>query len=215
MVLTRIERFLCGRRRSAKRFVRDPEGATAVEFALVAPIFFATLLSIIEITMIFGTTVMLDAAANRASREIRTGKIYLDNYNVATDPVIDPDTGDETCPNEQACSREEQFLKAMCRNLVLIRCDEIKYNVEVFGSFSDVATGVYCDGSGGVAPTAFEIGDPNETVVVTIAYLYRPIIPNPLSYSGRDWRTSAQGGCNGLMLQSTVVFRNEPFPRAP
>lgn len=177
-------------------FTRDDEGGTALEFGLVAPIFFTVLLAIFEVAMLFGTSVLLEAAANKAARAVRTGQIYL-----ATLPGLDTN------------AQKALFEQAMCDELILIDCADLSYDVQVYANFTAANTGVYCDADGGIASPGFAIGEPSQIVVVTLVYPYEPIIPNPLIYAGRDWKSAAEGGCNGLSMQSILVFRNEPFPK--
>ena len=58
----------------AKRFRRDERGATAIEFAFVAPVLFFALLSLVEIGMLGMMMMSVDAAVLDASRRIRTGR---------------------------------------------------------------------------------------------------------------------------------------------
>lgn len=55
-------------------FGRDERGATAVEFALIAPLLFLTLFSLVEIGMLGMMTSGLDNAVGDAARMIRTGR---------------------------------------------------------------------------------------------------------------------------------------------
>lgn len=56
------------------RFRRDERGATALEFALVAPLLFFSLFSIVEIGVMGMMSSGLDNAMIEASRRIRTGR---------------------------------------------------------------------------------------------------------------------------------------------
>jgi Flp pilus assembly protein TadG len=56
------------------RFGRDERGATAVEFALVAPLLFFSLLSLVEIGMLGMMSSALDNAVVESARRIRTGR---------------------------------------------------------------------------------------------------------------------------------------------
>lgn len=56
------------------RFRRDERGATAAEFALVAPLLFFSLFSLVEIGMLGMISSGLDNAMVEASRRIRTGR---------------------------------------------------------------------------------------------------------------------------------------------
>ncbi|MBL8770245.1 MAG: pilus assembly protein [Phenylobacterium sp.] len=58
----------------ASAFSRDERGATAIEFAFVAPILFFALLSLIEIGMLGMMSSGLDNAVIDTARRIRTGR---------------------------------------------------------------------------------------------------------------------------------------------
>lgn len=58
----------------ARRFRRDESGATAIEFAFVAPVLFLTLLSLVEMGVLGMTIMNVDAAVLESSRRIRTGR---------------------------------------------------------------------------------------------------------------------------------------------
>ncbi len=145
--------------------------------------------------MMFGSSVLLESATNKAARAVRTGQIYTD-----------------TLPGLSETAQKNLFEQAMCSEIILIDCDDLSYNVEVYTDFASADTAVFCDENGDIDSPSFAIGLPAQIVVVTILYPYRPIIPNPLAYAGRDWKSHAEGGCNGLSMRSVMVFRNEPFP---
>jgi Flp pilus assembly protein TadG len=58
----------------AGRFSRDERGATAIEFAFVAPVLIFALLSLVEIGMLGMMMMSVDAAVLDAARRIRTGR---------------------------------------------------------------------------------------------------------------------------------------------
>src|SRR5207244_11273128 len=58
-----LRRFRCNRR-----------GSAAVEFALVAPMFFALLFAIIEVAMVFFASQVLETVTQDAARQIMTGQ---------------------------------------------------------------------------------------------------------------------------------------------
>lgn len=60
--------------RTHAAFRRDQRGATAVEFALVAPILFLALFSLVEVGMLGMMSSALDNAVFETSRRIRTGR---------------------------------------------------------------------------------------------------------------------------------------------
>ena len=110
--------------------------------------------------------------------------------------------------------RRPNSKRPLCAELIFIDCNELSYDVRVYNDFSSVNHTVHCDADGDIDSPEFAIGLPAQIVVVTIVYPYEPLLPNPLPYAGRDYKSAAEGGCNGLSMRSILVFRNEPFPQA-
>ena len=170
------------------RFVRDKAGATVVEFALVAPLFFALTFSILEAGYYFFVNSAVEAATAKASRLIRTGQAQSGGY--------DKDT----------------FFTEIC-NVVkhLGDCDE-KLTVEVtsFATFDALAT------AGNTAPTcrnappadvgaiAYSMGSQRQIVRVRVCFLYDGVNPGV----GMNLE---RGGDGSHEMISTTIFRNEPY----
>ena len=57
-----------------RRFRRNRRGSAAVEFALVAPIFFAVLFAIIELALVFFASQILETVTQDTARLIMTGQ---------------------------------------------------------------------------------------------------------------------------------------------
>src|SRR5215831_14336154 len=57
-----------------RRFRRNRSGSAAVEFALVAPMFFALLFAIIETAMMFFASQVLETIAQDSARVVLTGQ---------------------------------------------------------------------------------------------------------------------------------------------
>lgn len=56
-----------------RRLARDRRGATAVEFAMVAPLFFALVFSVFETGWVMTQSVMLERSLDRSVRHLRVG----------------------------------------------------------------------------------------------------------------------------------------------
>lgn len=65
--------------RTLRKWRTNNEGVTAIEFAMVAPIFFALLLMTIESGIVFTAQQLIDASLNTATRPVLTG---------ATQPIL-------------------------------------------------------------------------------------------------------------------------------
>src|SRR3954464_12723717 len=63
--------------KALRRFRRNRRGSAAVEFALVAPIFFGLLFAIIELAMVFFAGQVLETATQDSARLIMTGQAQM------------------------------------------------------------------------------------------------------------------------------------------
>ncbi len=68
------------RTRTMGRFRRDEKGVTAVEFGLLSLPFFAIIGAILETSLIFMASQILDSAVNDSARLIRTGQAQAANF---------------------------------------------------------------------------------------------------------------------------------------
>src|ERR1700722_10029033 len=62
------------------RFRRNRRGSAAVEFALVAPVFFALLFAIIETAIMFFASQVLETITQESARMILTGQAQTASY---------------------------------------------------------------------------------------------------------------------------------------
>jgi Flp pilus assembly protein TadG len=67
--------------RLARRFLRQEEGAAAVEFALVATPFLALAFAILEMALVFFAGQTLESATADSTRLIMTGQAQLAGYD--------------------------------------------------------------------------------------------------------------------------------------
>ena len=107
--------------RELGRFRRSQRGATAVEFALVAPAFLATLIAVLQTCVFVFAQQTLQNAAVQAGRQIMTGQVQ--NGNVS----------------------QSQFLSSICPMVrPLFNCNSLMVDVQAYTSFSgaDISTSV-------------------------------------------------------------------------
>lgn len=166
------------------RYIDDQSGATAVEFGLLALPFFMLLVGIFELSMFYASGVILEGAANGASRMIRTGQA-------------------QNSGNPQAAFEAE-----MCDQVgVLVNCADIVYDAVSYGdSFDGVANASFeLDEDGNMISAGFDAGGSNEVIMVRLAYSHEfffPFMAQILSDGTRQ---------NASMHMSTVVLRTEPY----
>src|SRR3712207_8656069 len=86
--IAKTEHGAGARRRSPwtlRRFRKDQDGATAVEFGLIAVPFLGLLFAIVETALMFWSTQVLETAVANASRTIYTGQFQGTNDQNAAD----------------------------------------------------------------------------------------------------------------------------------
>jgi Flp pilus assembly protein TadG len=171
-----------GRRSVWGRFLRSRDGATAVEFALVAAPFFVTLYAIVQVSLLYYAEAMLETGVAAAARMIRTGQA------------------------QSAGMTENEIRTLVCdRVFGLINCSEgLVIDVRAFPSFEDVALPPPIGGDGELAPGTYNAGVGSEVVIFRVFYSYK--LPIPDTVTG----LSNMSGGRRLMAAS-AAFRNEPF----
>lgn len=175
------------RLRLLRRFLRAPDGATAVEFALVITPFLLLLFAIMELSIIFLISTSLDNAVASASRQIRTGSFQAGGGGKAGFQTV-------------VCDRMPALPNPCTENLFV--------DVETFDSFSDLADDLGQKASSFNAnATCFSPGNARDIVLVRVYYTW-PLFAPTMS------RAFANYGDKRMMM-STAVFRNEPFNDNP
>lgn len=169
--------------RKVKRFRADKNGATAVEFALVALPFFALLYGVMQVTLLYIAQETLDSGMHEAARMIRTGQAQSGGLTEAGMRTI------------------------ICANVAMIaNCDnELVLDVRSFPDFGSVSVPAALDSTGEInSGTAFETGSGGEVVIVRAFYAYKMPIGDSLS-----GLSNMSGGRR--LIATTAAFRNEPF----
>lgn len=179
------------RLRMLTRFRRAEEGATAVEFGMIAVPFLMLLAAIIETAMMFWTSQVLEESVSQTSRRLLTGEA-LTRY-----------TGN-------AAANTTAFKNDICANSPgLVDCSKLVIDVRTYSSFAGAKTGI--DGSnpitaGGLNTTGFGFTQPQPQQIVVV----RAVLEYPLIFT--SWTSSLAnigGGRRGIVASST--FRAEPF----
>ncbi len=165
-----------------KKWVRQQDGVTAVEFSLLLAPYMMLTLGILEMSLMFLSASLLEGGTNDAARLIRTGQMQAS--------VEAP---------------EDVFREALCSyEMVFVNCNDITIEVQEMNSFDDfaaMAPQFDDDGnliSGGVSP-----GGSDDRVLIRTAYRYNmmtPIIGGLLS-----------GGSGSKLFLSTIVLQIEPY----
>lgn len=178
-------------RMAAREFSRDSHGSTAVEFAIVAPIFLMLMFSIFEVGWFFFANSVVDATVGDAARLIKTGQVQKsfgdeeDKYNDMYDNI---------------CRVVSVF--GGCENRLTLE-------VDTYNTFAELAadnTPAVCADAppDDVAAIPFNPGDELQIVRVRICYIYTTLNP-------AIGVNLSEPGTNKRRLISTAIFRNEPY----
>lgn len=173
--------------RSFRSFKKNENGATAVEFALIALPFFAMLFAIIETGIVFLNGQFLDRAVEKASRQIFTGQL-------------------SQMPGP-AAAKLTKFKTDVCGFIsAFMDCGRLHYDVTAYNTFGDAMQPIPMTPTGldTSALPRFNPGNSGQIVVARVYYL-QPIFADLLGAG----LANNQG--TDRLLVGTAVFRNEPF----
>lgn len=171
-------------------WMKDRKGSVAVEFALVSIPFIYCTIAIIELSMYFAATNMLEGGISNSARIIRTGQLQ----------------------QQTDLPPEEAFRNEVCNHIFgLIECDDLQIEViampdDQFSSVGDYTPNY--DEDGNFVPRDFDAGGSGDVVMIRAHYVYRlltPLFAQILSprHDGR------------VTLMSTVVLQSEPYDFNP
>ena len=164
-------------------FIRDEEGATTIEFVLLAAPFFAFLYSLLAIGYIYLNATILEDAAQQAGRKIRTGEVA----------ALDLSKND--------------FKKMVCSGVLVPEAtclSELVVDVTSDPDLSQLDTDAPTNnGQLDSSQETYDPGDANDYVIVK-TYL-------PLGSMSDLFALLNSGTAPEFILSSVEVFRNEPF----
>jgi Flp pilus assembly protein TadG len=174
-----------------RRFRANRRGSAALEFALVAPVFFALLFAIIETAIMFFASQLLETYTQEAARLVMTGQAQNGTYNT------------------QALFLSN-FQTKVCSN-ILFNCSNISIDVKNYSSFgSIVITNPITGGNFDPSTLTYCPGNAGAIVVVRLFYQW------PLFVTGLGYNIANLSG-HLRLLAGIAAFQNEPFtaPAAP
>lgn len=181
--------------------IRSRDGATAIEFALLAIPYFLIVCAILETFIAFTAEQLVSNAVDTLGRQLRTGQITY-NHNAATDKTV------------------QQFRQLFCNEInILIQCsageiatpDKLWLDVETYSTFSAMPTSVPMkngdlDTSGfGYAP-----GGPGTINMLRAYYRWQIITDLVRPYVSTVHPTN--GSANVFLIVATAAFQNEKYP---
>jgi Flp pilus assembly protein TadG len=166
-----------------RRFARQCQASTTVEFGLLAAPFVALVFAILQTAIIFFAGQSLETAAATASRLILTGQAQTAGWTAA------------------------QFKQQVCNAITgIFSCSTGVYvDVETYSTFAAVNLGMpVSNGTFNSSSLNYNPGGPGDIVVVRLYYKY-PVYMNLLGFN----LSSLTGGYD--LLAATAVFKNEPY----
>jgi len=163
------------------RFRKAQRGATAVEFALIAPAFLATLVALLQTCVFLLAQAALQNAATEAGRYFLTGQAQNNGWTAST-------VTNKVCPS----------VLFTCANLILI--------VQNYSSFAAADTSAPQLYSGGTPITtwAYNPGTQGEVMVVQLVYPWS-VVSGPLGFVLANLPNSA------AEMMGVSAFRVEPY----
>lgn len=171
-------------RNKRRKFFRSRSGATALEFAIVAPVFLVALVGTMEIGIAFGAQASLQNSANMAARLVRTGQV------------------------QSSALTQQQFRDQICGNIQpLLACDSnLQVDLESYGGFGTAgfAPPLRSDGTLDPSLNKYQPGNPCDVVLLRVFYKWQVITPVIGSLL-------ANMPNNTMLMSATSAFRNEPY----
>lgn len=180
--------------------MRDEQGATAIEFALLALPFFSILAAILETSIVMLSGQVLEGAVQDVSRLVRTGQA------------------------QQSAMTSSRFKELVCSRVygLFPDCSQLHVELGVIDAFSDIDMSPPVNWTCG-APEAgqteaeaeaacsawtraetFDMGGGSEIVTVQVYYKWPVIVP----FGGLGLGNLPDGR---RLMGAATVFRNEPF----
>ena len=171
---------------------RANSGSAAIEFAMIAPVFFLLTFAILETGFVFFADMILENAVKVTGRLVRTGQA------------------------QQAQLSQSQFRSEVCNHIdFLLSCDpgDLLIDVRAFSNFGSASYPEALDAEGNLNPdlNSFEPGGSSQTgqnAIVLVRVLYKWPLFTPLF---AQYFENMGTGSNARLISSSMAFKNEPF----
>jgi len=185
---------------------RSERGNAAIEFAFVAPVFFALMLSILQIGVLTFGQFALQNSVTEAARLIRTGQAAsIDPKNTASC------VGSSTLTDYG--TTQKWFDGQVCCNVTpLLDCSKLQIVVKKTNNFAS-GVGAYVDSGDPTNPdpSNYDPGDVCDVVLVRATYPWTVWFPGLASLLNQNWSIADGGSGSVHTLVGTAAFRNEPY----
>jgi Flp pilus assembly protein TadG len=184
-----------------RRFRRNRDGSAAVQFMLIAPLFFALLFAVVETAIMFFASQVLETITQESARAIMTGQAQNGSPSVCGGSPCTPAT----------------FKTYVCSQIPagIFNCANLFVDVENYQNFQSITLTTPIDNNGnfvnntgynpgGSSSCTGNVSCTNSIVVVRLYYAWQ------LFVTGLGYNISNLSG-NQRLLMATAVFRNEPY----
>ncbi|WP_167591678.1 TadE/TadG family type IV pilus assembly protein [Jiella endophytica] len=163
-------------------FIRNRDGATTVELALLAVPFFVLMMVLIETSTIFFAELVMDRAVAKVGREVRTGQIT------------------------SAGLSKEDFKKKLCDEVdFLFTCAKLQVDLKTYASFGVVPTSVPVK-NGDIDSSGFSYSTPSGEVITSLKAYYKwPLYVDVL----REMATGMSD--HSFVVVGSAAFMTEPY----
>ncbi len=172
------------RARDMSRFCVAGQGAFAVEFALIAPVFLGVLIAIFETALFLFAQTVLQTAADQAGRYFMTGQAQNGGWTASNIQT-------EICPTIQAL--------LTCSNVIVV-----VQNYSSFAAANTSAPALYNGNGTPITSFAYDPGTPGEIMVVQLVYKWS-VVGGPLGFVLSNLPNSA------AEIIGVTAFRVEPY----
>jgi len=172
--------------RSLRQRWRANRGSAAIEFALIAPVFFLFLFGIIETGVIYFGTAMVQNATDDTARMIRTGQL---SGTLTSDELV-----------TQVCSEIKGLITAAsCKN-------NLQVDLRSYTNFGDSSYPSVTKPDGTIDTTKLKVEAAADCSVVLFRTFYPWTIMTPLMSTLIENTQTGQ-----YILSASAAFRTEPY----
>jgi Flp pilus assembly protein TadG len=169
-----------------RRFRRDGRASAAIEFALIAPLFFAMLFAIFETALMFFAGQVLETGTQDSARLMLTNQA------------------------QNSSMTQTQFKQDLCNRVsALFKCTDIVVTVRSYPAGTLIPATDLADPIANrsfVYNVAYQVPNPGDTVLVRAFYQW----PTFVTGLGYDLSNLGSGADSKRLLAATAAYRVEP-----
>ncbi|MBL1406230.1 MAG: pilus assembly protein [Rhizobiales bacterium] len=164
-----------------KRFRKEEDGVTAIEFGMLGIPFFLIVTSIIEVSLFFFAGQYLDHSVDQVARKVRVGAL----------------------PSNMT---QADFKDVVCKEAsLMLKCSKIKVDLKVVASYDDIGDDSPAPVNGALDDDEYGFAQPGASQIVQLTVHYEwPVFTN---FVAQHWADLD----DGALMSSVAAFRTEAF----